>query len=732
MNENLQEQHFKIHGMDCAEEVTVLKREVGPVVGGEDHLSFDVLNGKMTARVSPSALQTDSILAAVARTGMRAAVWQTDRQAGGKASFGDQWGRFLLTAVSGLFAALGFTIHVWLAGGVQAALGSEGMGLAHVPHGVQALYGLGILAGVWLVLPKAWFAAKRLRPDMNLLMTIAVVGAVGIGEWFEAATVAFLFGLSLSLESWSVGRARRAVAALMDLTPATVRVRRAEGQEVELHPEDVAVGSNFIIRPGERLPLDGTVTRGTSSVNQAPITGESVPVSKKPGDIVFAGTVNGDAVLEIQSTKPAGDTTLAHIIRMVGEAQARRAPSEQWVEKFAKVYTPLVLALAVLILIVPPVFLGGAWADWIYRSLVLLVIACPCALVISTPVSIVAALAAAARNGVLVKGGRYIEIPAHLQAVAFDKTGTLTEGKPSVIAVQPLDGHTEAELLERAASLEARSNHPLARAIVDHARGLQVHLRPAEDVEVLQGKGVSGRFDGRQFWLGSHRYLEERGQETEEVHRQLESLAGAGRTVVVIGNERHVCGFITLADAVRANARSALESLRRIGIKHLVMLTGDNQATATAIARQAGVDEVKAELLPQDKVEAVESLVASYRTVAMVGDGVNDAPALARATIGIAMGAAGSDAAIETADIALMSDDLSRLPWLIGHSRRTIAVIRQNIGFSLAVKAVFVILTIAGHASLWAAIAADMGASLLVIFNGLRLLRIKTFGAATS
>jgi Zn2+/Cd2+-exporting ATPase len=718
------ELRFKIHGLDCAEEVAVLKRELAPIVGGVDRLAFDILNGKMTVSVT-TGVTTETIQSAVAGTGMRADAWSDSPQQPAESP----WHRLhqpILTAVSGLATLAGFLLHVWISGGVREAFGAEGLGTAHhVPAAVRVLYAVGILAGVWQVLPKSWLALRRFRPDMNLLMTVAVIGAVAIGEWFEAATVSFLFALSLALEAWSVGRARRAVAALMNLAPPTVRLRFPDGREQETAPEQVAVGSTFVVRPGERIALDGQVVRGAGSVNQAPITGESVPVPKNPGDVVFAGTINGDSVLEVASTKPAGDTTLANIIRMVGEAQVRRAPSEQWVEKFAQIYTPAVMALAIAFLLVPPLFLGGAWSDWVYRALVLLVIACPCALVISTPVSIVAALAAAARNGVLVKGGRYIEEPAHLQAIAFDKTGTLTEGKPSVVAVQPLNLHSESELLERAASLESRSDHPLARAIVEYAHRRGVEFRPAEDFQVFQGKGATARFDGRQFWLGSHRYLEERGQETEAVHQQLEVLTLDGRTAVVIGNESHVCGFVTLADAVRDNARAAIDDLRRSGIRHLVMLTGDNEATARAIARLVGVDEFRAELLPADKVAAVEALVARYGHVGMVGDGINDAPALASASVGIAMGAAGSDAAIETADIALMADDLAKLAWLIRHSRRTLAVIRLNIFFALAVKALFVALTLAGHASLWAAIAADTGASLLVIFNALRLLRIR-------
>lgn len=714
---------FKIHGMDCAEEVAVLKREVGPVVGGEDRLGFDILNGKMTVLPPASDVTPEAIIGAVRQTGMRAEVWRDAARETATEGTWQRHGRTIATIASGSLALLGFMVHVILAGGISAAIGSEGLGVVHhVPLAARVPYLLAILAALWHIVPKAWRAARRLRPDMNLLMTVAVVGAIGIGEWFEAATVAFLFALSLTLESWSVARARRAVAALMELAPPVARLKKSDGTEEQVPPEQVQVGAHFVIMPGEKLPLDGQVVAGASHVNQAPITGESAPVSKQPGDQVFAGTINGDGALEVECTKPASDTTLAHIIRMVAEAQSRRAPSEQWVEKFARVYTPVVMGLAVSFLIVPPLFFGGDWGDWFYRSLVLLVIACPCALVISTPVSIVAALAASARNGVLIKGGTYVEAPARLQAIALDKTGTLTEGRPRVLEVVPLGGHDESELLERAAAMESRSDHPLAQAIVAFAKERGVRFVPAEDFQIIQGKGATARFNGQRYWLGSHRYLEERGQETEEDHRRLEALSQGGRTVVVIGNESHVCGLIALADAVRPGAKQTLQALRDAGLKHIVMLTGDNRETAQAIAAETGVDEVHAELLPADKVTAVEELVAKYGSVAMVGDGVNDAPALGRASVGIAMGAAGSDAAIETADIALMSDDLSKLPWLVQHSRRTLAIIRQNIVSSLSVKAVFVILTFAGYASLWAAIAADMGVSLLVVFNALRLL----------
>jgi len=408
---------------------------------------------------------------------------------------------------------------------------------------------------------------------------------------------------------------------------------------------------------------------------------------------------------------------------MVSEAQSRRAPSEQWVEKFARVYTPAVMALALAVALVPPL-VSGVWGEWFYRVLVLLVIACPCALVISTPVSIVAALTAAARHGVLVKGGVYVEVPARLRAIALDKTGTLTEGRPEVREVVPVQGRTAEDLLRVAAAVEARSEHPLAQAIVRHAVADGVPVTPAEDFQAIKGRGATARFDGRSVWLGSHRLLEERLPETAEMHALAEKLSAGGSSVVAVGEDRHLLGFIAIGDRVRASARSLVAALKQSGIQHVVMLTGDNQATADAVARETGVDEVLAELLPEDKVKAVDSLVERYGIVAMVGDGVNDAPALARASLGIAMGAAGTDAALETADIALMGDDLSRLPWLLRHSRRTLAIIRQNIVVSLGIKALFVVLTFTGLATLWAAIAADMGVSLLVVFNALRLLNV--------
>ncbi len=736
---------FKIEGLDCVEEVSILKSEICPLVGGSDNLAFDVINGRMTIITEAKQLSEKTIIKAVAATGMKATRWnpgetQTDVSE-------RQRSQTLYATLSGLCIIAGILIHIAFAGGfidiqhffqdpkavtysIQVladyvknlfnAHSKEAMSLAE-----KSAYSLAIIFGVRHVIVKAFYALKRLRADMNLLMVVAIMGAMIINEWFEAAAVSFLFSLSLAIESWSVGRARHAVEALLDLAPSTVTIKTENGQEETTPAATVAIGTAFIVKPGEKIPLDGEVLTGISSVNQAPISGESVPVTKQTGDEVFAGSINGEAVLEVKSTKLASDTTLAHIIRLVEDAHSKRAEAEQWVEKFARVYTPIVMLLAIAVFVIPPLFFAGVWQDWLYKALVLLVIACPCALVISTPVSIVAALACAARQGILIKGGIYIEAPAHLNAIAFDKTGTLTQGNPVVTGLYPYNNHNQEELLSRAAALESRSNHPLAKAILDYSKEQGVQIAHAEDATVLPGKGVTGLFNGKGFWLGSRRYLLERGQETSEISQQAIELEQTGKTVIAIGNDQHVCGLIAIADQPRPHIGLVLKSLKQNGIQHLAMLTGDNQVTAENIAKACGIDEVHAELLPADKVEVVSQMVEKYGNVAMIGDGINDAPALGRANLGIAMGVMGSDAAIETADIALMGDDLSKLPWLIQHSKRTLGIIRQNIIFALTLKAAFAILAFAGMATLWQAIAADTGASLLVVANGLRLLKPK-------
>ena len=714
---------FRVNGLDCAEEVAILTRVLAPVLGGEEHLAFDVINGRMTVLEGAQPVGDDEILRLVASTGMTARPWDPGNVEADHAAHLRRQGR--ITAVSGALWAAGLIWHVAESGPGGAIRLFAGHGAVPMPLPEAALFLGAILAGVWQVAPKAWSAARRLSPDMNLLMIVAVTGAIGLGEYFEAATVAFFFALSLYLESWSVGRARGAVAALLDLAPPTARVIGEDGREEERPAAQVLPGMRFVVRGGDRIPLDGEVVEGLGAVDQAPITGESAPVAKEPGDTVYAGTINGEGTLIVRATRPATDTVLARIIRMVSDAHSRRANVEQWVARFARIYTPAVMLAALLIAVLPPLVLDGAWGYWFYNALVLLVIACPCALVISTPVSIVAALASSARNGVLIKGGAYVEAPARIDALALDKTGTITEGAPEVAALHPLSGTTARELLRVAAALEARSSHPLARAVLARAQEEGIAITAAEDSRTVPGRGVEGRLGERRLWLGSDRFAAEKGLAEALPEALRARIEGAGSTLVAVGDDERLLGVLELRDRIRPEARDIVARLHGLGVKTIVMLTGDNARTADAVAEAVGIDEVRAELLPEQKVAAIEELVATHDMVAMVGDGVNDAPAMARAHLGIAMGAIGSDAAVETADIALMTDDLARLPWLIAHSRRTMNIIRQNIGVSLAVKALFAGLTAFGMATMWGAIAADVGVSLLVVLNALRLLRAR-------
>ena len=712
---------FRIEEMDCAEEVEILKREVGEVAGVLD-LDFDLLNRRLTVNYDPDRTGPDALRKSIAATGMKAVPWEYVVEEITPSAW-QRYGRPGMACISGVLLLGGFSSHLILHGSVMHAL-VAGHSAGHTLPLVSIIFYLGsIITGAWFVAPRALAAARRFRPDMNLLMTVAVIGAVTIGEWLEAAMVTFLFAVALLLEHWSVGHARKSIKSLLQLSPSMARLLDPEtGRARKMPAEKIPVGAVLVVHPGEKVPLDGEVTGGSSTVNQAPITGESIPSPKGPGDEVFAGTINEDGVLEMRVTREASHTTLARIISLVQEAHSRRAPSEQRIERFARYYTPAMILLALAIALLPPLFSAGPWLTWIYRGLVILVIGCPCALVISTPVSIVAGLTTAARNGILIKGGVYLETAGRLQCIALDKTGTLTVGRPEVQEVIALSGHDQKELLELAGALEAHSEHPLARAIRRRAASEGIDLVSAEDFRAMRGKGAEGKIGGRIFWIGSHRLMEEKGVETGPVHNMAEALEASGCSVVAVGNQEHVCGLISIADSLRSGARDVLNRLSELGVRKLVMLTGDNEGTARAVAREAGVDEYQAELLPEDKVKAVESLVRELDYVAMVGDGVNDAPALAVATVGVAMAAAGSDAAIEAADIALMSDDLSRLPWLIRHSRRTLRVINQNIAFALGLKLTFILLAFLGAASLWMAIAADMGASLLVIFNSLRLL----------
>jgi Cd2+/Zn2+-exporting ATPase len=620
------------------------------------------------------------------------------------------------------------------------------MQLLNLPEPAVAIaYVAAIVAGGYYIARSGWAALRTAHTlDMNALMSIAAIGAVFVGEWAEGAVAMFLFSLGNTLEGYTMDRARHAIRSLMDLSPRRATVLHGN-QEKQVRVEELRVGDRILVRPGERIPMDGEILTGQSAVNQAPITGESVPVDKTPGDELYAGTINGQGALIVRVTRLAADTTIARIIKMVEEAQGQKAPSQRFVDRFARIYTPLVIAIAAGVAVLPPLVgwltgagtFGALFGEWVYRALVLLVIACPCALVISTPVSIVSAIASAARAGVLIKGGAYLESLGSLKVMAFDKTGTLTRGQPQVVDVRCLD-HVEGldwqdcstcrQMLADAAAIERQSEHPLARAIVAEAeaQGLTPTLPVAEAVEAVTGRGVRGQVNGHSLTLGTHTYIHESdpdlvdGPLCEAVH----AAQAAGQTAMVVRDDCcGVRGYVAVADALRPEVGQVLAALKGVGIQHTVMLTGDNQATAQAIALTAGVDDVRAELMPEQKVAAIEEILTRYGAVAMVGDGVNDAPALARASVGIAMGAAGTDTALETADVALMADDLSRLPFAVSLSQEARRIIRQNVALSLGIKAVFLALAIAGIATLWMAVFADVGASLIVTFNGMRLLR---------
>ncbi|HEX9094383.1 MAG TPA: cation-translocating P-type ATPase [Coriobacteriia bacterium] len=557
--------------------------------------------------------------------------------------------------------------------------------------------------------------------DMNVLMSLAVIGAVGIGAFEESAAIIVLFSLGQLLEARALERTRRSIRDLMALAPARARVRR-DGHEVEIDPGAARVGDMLLVKPGERIALDGVVRKGASAVDEAAITGESVPVEKQVGATVWAGTLNASGLLEVEVTSAAADSTLARIVYLVEEAQAQRAPAQRLVDRFTRWYTPAVVALAALLAVAPPLLGLGTWAEWFYRALVVLVVSCPCALVISTPVAIVSAITRATRDGVLVKGGAFLEVAPTIRVIAFDKTGTLTCGRPEVTDVVPLGGHEASDVLRLAAALEAGSTHPVAEAVL-RAEGGGGGVGDLEDFEDVAGRGVRARIGGVVHSIGSPTLAAAEGSLTADALRRIAALEDAGKTVLVLAQEGTAVGLIGVADDVRPEAPEVIERLRRLGIKHVIMLTGDNERTAAAVAVHAGVTEVRARLLPEDKVDAVAELKRRYGPVAMVGDGVNDAPALAAADLGIAMGAAGSDTALETADIALLAPDLRALPGLFSLGRRTVANIRANVVFSIVTKVVVLALAVLGVASLWLAVFADMGVSLLVTANGLRLLR---------
>ncbi|GIO21317.1 copper-translocating P-type ATPase [Oceanobacillus oncorhynchi subsp. incaldanensis] len=586
-------------------------------------------------------------------------------------------------------------------------------------------YALSILIGGYTLFIKGLRNLSRLQFDMNTLMTIAIIGAAIIGEWMEGATVVILFAISEALERYSMDKARQSIESLMDIAPKEALIRRGN-QEMSIHVDDIEIDDMMIVKPGQKLAMDGTVLKGTSTLNQAAITGESVPVTKTVDDEVFAGTLNEEGLLEISVTKRVEDTTLSKIIHLVEEAQAERAPSQAFVDKFAKYYTPAIVILAILIAVIPPLFIGGDWNTWVYQGLAALVVGCPCALVVSTPVAVVTAIGNAAKNGVLIKGGVYLEETGNLKVIAFDKTGTLTRGVPTVTNVVTYS-RSEDELITITAAIEKGSQHPLASAIIRKAeeKGLYYNDIAMEEFQSITGKGIKAKINHETYYVGSPSLFEELHNQIENDQKEkITSLQTAGKTVMVLGTETDILAFIAVADEIRKSSKEVISQLNHLGVE-TVMLTGDNQRTAHAIGQQVGVVDVEAGLLPEDKLTFIKELREKHQQVAMVGDGVNDAPALAASTVGVAMGGAGTDTALETADIALMSDELNKLPYTIQLSRKALMIIKQNITFSLGIKAVALLLVVPGWLTLWIAIFADMGATLLVTLNSLRLLRIK-------
>ena len=691
---------FLIKGLCCSDEEMILRKRLSGVPQIHD-VKFNLVAQKMYVRHSTT---DEQILKEVEAAGFQANTTNTlleDR------TFYEQYGQMLFTSASGVF---------WLIG-LIAQIGFGADPVVTIP-----LYILSIVLGGWKIARKGIYAIKTLSLDMNALMTIAITGAIAIGEWAEAATVVFLFSLALLLETLSTGRARKAIRSLIDLTPPTARISRA-GVEEQIPVQDVQIGEHIVIKPGDRIPLDGDVITGSSPVNQAPITGESKPVEKKKGDRVFAGTINLKGMLEVQVTATSENTTLAHIIHLVEEAQSKRAPAQQFVDKFARIYTPAVLILAVGVATLPTLVFGLPFTEWFYRALVLLVIACPCALVISTPITLVSALTNAARNGILIKGGVFLETLASIRTFVFDKTGTLTDGSVRITDILPVNTLSKREILTIAASLERYSEHHIAGAIVRSAMEEDIPIDNVriDSFQAIAGKGVSAIVNGKRYVIGNHSYCIEEGKCTPVIHPDLDRLESEGKTVLILWDDTEPVSVIGVADELRSNTREAIQLLHDRGVNAIVMLTGDNEKTAREIAQRLGIDEVRARLLPEDKLTAIQELKTKQK-VAMVGDGINDAPALAAADVGIAMGTAGSDTAIETADIALMGDDLTKLAYLKDLSRKTVRIIKQNIVLSIGIKLVFLALAIPGYATLWMAIAADEGAALIVIANGLRLL----------
>jgi Cd2+/Zn2+-exporting ATPase len=700
---------FHIENMDCPTEEALIRKRLATVEGIAG-LDFNLIQRKLSVSHNLDSLET--IQSALVSVGMKAVLEEGSPT---KSSRHQQPAKtnWWPLAIAGVTAALAELIEFFPFEVNQ--LSSQYL--------VIALVIFSIASGGLTTYKKGWIALKNGNLNINALMSVAVTGGMAIGSWPEAAMVMFLFSMAEVIEAKSLDRARNAISGLLDLTPEIATVLQADGSWLPTPVKSITLGSIVQVRPGERIALDGVLTSGNSTVNQAPITGESLPIDKVQGDTVFAGTINQTGSFQFKVTATSTGSTLARIIHAVEAAQGSRAPTQRFVDQFAKIYTPTVFLIAVLVAVIPPLALGMSWHDWIYKALVMLVIACPCALVISTPVTIVSGLAAAARKGILVKGGVFLEMGRHMKVLALDKTGTITYGKPKQTDLIILGGEAK-HTHQVAASLAARSDHPVSLAIADSAAENNLSLIEVDKFEAILGRGVRGTLEGVTYQLGNHRLIEELGLCSPEIEAQLLPLEQQGKTVVMLTNSSQVLALIAVADTVRDTSKQAIKDLHHLSIRTM-MLTGDNVYTAEAIGQEVGVDVIKGNLLPEDKLKIIDEILNKNPDgkVGMVGDGINDAPALAKASIGFAMGSAGTDTAIEAADVALMDDDLRKIPSFVRLSQTTANILYQNITLALGIKAIFFALTFTGQATMWMAVFADMGASLLVVANGLRLLR---------
>ena len=690
---------FDIEGMDCGSCAKSIENHLN-TLSSVKNVSVNFSTGKMKIEHYNSV---EDITSEVSKIGYRASLQSNQKSIQTNKNKNENG----LVILSGVLISLGY---IGSFNGISPLMSTM-------------LYAIAMVISGYKPVKSAFYAIKSRSLDMNVLMSVAAIGAALIGEWLEGATVVWLFAIGNLLQTKSIERTRNSIRNLMDLAPPEAWVQ--VGKDIIKKPvEDIAIGDIIIVKPGDKIPLDGEIIQGESSVNQAPITGESIPVDKEIGDTVYAGTINENGSLEMKVTKVTEDTTISKIIHLVEEAQEQKAPTEAFVDKFASIYTPIVFILALVIVVLPPLLGFGTWGEWFYKGLELLVIACPCALVISTPVAIVSAIGNAAKNGVLIKGGTFLEKAGAITAIAFDKTGTLTEGKPKVSEIKALT-ESDEELLSIALTLEDYSTHPIAKSIVGYANEKGIQPKNGELFKSIVGKGVQATIEEDIYYAGNLKLFEEMNVSLDNVRKHVQEIENKGKTVVIIGTQNQIIGIIAVSDTIRETTASALKALTQNGVNQTVMLTGDNEGTAKVIASEANVNRYFAELLPEDKVDAIKKLQNEGHKVAMVGDGINDAPALATADLGIAMGGAGTDTAMETADIVLMADNLDKLPYTMKLSRKALTIIKQNIWFSIIIKVIALVLIFPGWLTLWIAVLSDTGAALIVILNAIRLLKFK-------